>query len=198
MIYWCVKNCILEEWIALRNWAHKMSAGLNWLWKCWLLAQIFLLVLVDQKLIENELGLCIEHFTPPRAPTTPCRCDLSIFIPDLMLLANNAARVASNFRVDSGTWFSSSTFFAACLWHFWCDALCFFGGGESELDLQSELEYSEELSCSDSEFEQLEMGELRVQTHFLLCFFSFLCLVLVAVWVFLLKLGQANQLFLQY
>ena len=64
---------------------------------------------------------------------------------------------------------------------FWCNALCFFGGGESELDLQSELEYSEELSCSDSEFEQLEMGELRVQTHFLLCFFSFLCLVLVAV-----------------
>ena len=55
--------------------------------------------------------------------------------------------------------------------------------GESELDLQSELEYSEDLSCSDSEFEQLEMGELRVWTHFLLCFFRFLCLVLVAVLV---------------
>ena len=30
------------------------------------LGQIFLLVLVDQKLIENELGLCIEHLSPKK------------------------------------------------------------------------------------------------------------------------------------
>ena len=63
---------IFNQRIALRNErrAHKMSAGLNWLWKCWLLVEIFLLVLVDQKLKENELGLCIKHLSPASSPHT--------------------------------------------------------------------------------------------------------------------------------